>query len=128
MSVIFSFTEKLAIGAANITANNAPTSGQRVSIDETVPGASTNLLMALELDVSQIRGCYMLCDRDVTLKTNSSGSPANTINLKAGIPYIWYTNKYNALLLTTDVTALYVTLAAGAAARLQLEFLVDPTP
>lgn len=128
MSVNFNFTDKMAIGSSTrFSVLNVITAGMKVSIDESIPGASTNLLLDLMLDVSQVRGCYLLCDRDITLKTNSSGSPANTINLKADIPYRWYTNQYNALLLTSDVTALYATLAAGAAARLRCAFLVDPT-
>ena len=124
MSFTHQVTEKVLVGGESITKTNTLTSGSKISIDESL-SIGTNTLVALTLDVSQVKACYILADTAMTIKTNSSGSPANTLTLVANIPYVWYTNKYDTFKLTTDVTALYVTNAA--AGRLQMEFLVDPT-
>jgi hypothetical protein len=124
MSFTHQVTEKVLVGGESITKTNTLTSGSKVSIDESL-SIGTDTLVALTLDVSQVKSAYIVADTAMTLETNSSGSPANTLTLVAGLPYVWYTNKYDSFKLTTDVTALYVTNAA--AGRLQMEFLVDPT-
>lgn len=123
----FQFTEKVVIGGVSTQDVNTLSAGQRIAIDESIPDSSSDLLVALAIDVSQVKGVYILSDQDITLETNDGSSPDNTLALKAGIPYVWYTNKYDALKFTSDITALYVTNASGEAARLIAEFLVDPT-
>lgn len=124
MSFTHQITDKVLVGGETISAVNTLTSGAKVSIDETL-SIGTDVPVALTLDVSQVKSAYIVSSVAMTIKTNSSGSPANTLTLVAGVPYRWYTNQYDAFKLTTDVTTLYVTNAA--AGRLQMEFLVDPT-
>lgn len=126
MSVSAGFTEKLVIGGASITVATTITAGKRIQFDDTVPIAA-DTLYAFVLDVSQVKAVFILSDQDITLETNSSGAPTNTLALKANVPYIWYTNKPSALVFTGDITALYITNASAAIANLQMEILVDPT-
>jgi hypothetical protein len=106
------------------------TGGQEVVIDESVPGPSTNLAIALALDVSQLKGAYIVCDTNINLFFNeaSTGSPSKTINLLANQPFSWtnlsyHTNPWGA----TDVTGLFVTKSGSGAARLRAWFVTDPT-
>lgn len=122
----FAITEKVVIDSASISQAQSITAGSRVQIDEEI-GVGTDALVALTVDVSQVRACYIHSDKALTLETNNSGSPADTLTLVANIPYVWYTNKYDAFVFGTDITALYVTNAAGATARLRIELLIDPT-
>lgn len=91
-----------------------------------------NQLVALALDVSQVKSLHIQSDQDLTLKTNSSGSPANTIALSAGKPFQWLPSDgplsdTSGATISTDITALYVTNASEAAAALELRCLVDST-
>ena len=122
----FQFTEKVVIGGESTSQLNALTAGLRIAISEQIAIAN-DVLVALSVDVSQVKGVYILSDQDVTLETNNSGSPTNTLALKANIPYVWYTNKYHSLVFSSDITALYVTNASAAAANLTIEILTDPT-
>jgi hypothetical protein len=127
MSVSFGFTEKVVIdGATPITQATTLTADFRQSYNLTIPIANDQL-HAMALDVSQVKAIAILSDQDLTLETNSSSAPDNTLSLKANVPYIWYTNKPQALVFTTDITALYVTNASAAVASLKMEILVDPT-
>ena len=126
MSHSFQFTEKVVIGGESTSILNALTAGLRIAISEQIAIAN-DVLVALSVDVSQVKGVYILSDQDVTLETNSSSSPTNTLALKANIPYVWYTNKYDVLKFTSDITALYVTNASASAANLTIEILTDPT-
>jgi hypothetical protein len=107
------------------------TAGGEINIDESIAGPATNAQVALTLDVSQVRSLFISADGALTLKTNSSGSPTNTIALAAGVPFIWASG--DAALRDTsgtameDVTTLYVTNAGSTAVVLQLRALHDPT-
>lgn len=103
------------------------------NIDAGVPAATANELVAFVLDVSQLKGIYMVSDRAVTVKTNSSGSPVNTFTLAANIPFMWVQGDpairdTAGVVFTTDVTALYMTNAdADNAATVQIRCIYDPT-
>jgi hypothetical protein len=126
MSHSFQFTEKVVIGGVSTQQVNTLTAGLRIAISESISIAN-DVLVALSVDVSQVKGVYILSDQALTLETNSSGSPTNTLTLVANIPYIWYTGKYDTLKFTSDITALYVTNASASAANLTIEILTDPT-
>jgi hypothetical protein len=96
------------------------------SID--VADSATNLEIAFVLDVSEIKAIYIVATQDLTLKTNSSSVPAETIELKAGKPYLWHEDSYFVNLLETDITKLFVTNASGVAAVLDIEVIFDATP
>lgn len=105
------------------------TAGHKVSINETL-AIGTNVSMPIAIDISQVRSFLICSSTDMTVKTNSSGSPDNTLTLRAGEPYQWYKpnsgTAYDSFKLTADVTVLYLTNAAEAV--FELEILSDPTP
>jgi len=116
-------------GGVPLTSTYPVTSGAEVNISEVIPGASADLVVACTLKVSKMQSLYLYCaDRDMTVKTNSGVSPAATVNLKAGKALVWEatTGQANPF-AAVDVTALYVTLAAGANATFEMRCVVDPT-
>lgn len=110
----------------SVSRSNAATD----SLQEVVPGPSTNLQLTYTLDVSAAKSIFLLCDQDLTVKTNSTGAPAATVSLKADVPLWWdseaayFTNPFGS----TDITTLYVTTAATEDATFYLEVLRDSTP
>ena len=54
-----------------------------------IPDSSTDLLVAFTLDVSEVQVLYMLSDYDITIETNNGSTPADTLELKAGVPYVF---------------------------------------
>lgn len=127
MSLSATLTRTWTYGTDRLSQDDTVTSGTLVSIDETIPGASTDLLLALVLDVSQMQAAFIQADRDMTLEFNSNAGSGGSIALKANKPYIWSANCGLVNTMATDVTALYVTLAAGADSVLKARFLIDPT-
>lgn len=125
----FDVQRRDTIFAADVTisANRTLSSGSKSTIQETIPASTTNQLVAFTLDVSQCKLFSMMSTVAMTVKTNSSGSPADTIALAANIPYVWTNDDYTTFKLGTDVTALYVTNATTAAGDFTLVALVDPT-
>ena len=114
------------------TLENTPitvTGTSRVGLEgETVATGQSNIQMFIAIDVSAVKGFYLLSDRDVTFETNSGSAADNTINLKANQPYAWHTDQYDAFLLTVDVTSVFITNASGATATIRLEAIMDATP
>lgn len=70
-------------GQATDTGNNFSTSTQ------TFPAASTNASMTMAFTKANLQSFYLVADQNCTVKTNSSGTPQDTITLVAGIPYVW---------------------------------------
>ena len=104
-------------GTDGTRVNGAFTETGTTSIDiaNNFPAGATNVLQAAAWTVANTQAIFLLSSANMTIKTNSSGSPANTINLIAGVPLIWdasagyYTNPF-----TTNVTAFYVTCSSAA--------------
>lgn len=82
----------------------------------------------VSIDVSEIKSIVVMCTKDATLETNSGSSPANTITLKANEPYIWWSNAPWVNKFTTDVTAMFLTVAGTGAFDFHCIVLQDPTP
>ncbi len=127
MSFTITVTEKTAIDGESISSANAFTGSGRASVDETIALSQTDKLVAFSLDVSSVVAFYMVSDVACTVETNATDhAGGNIITLVAGIPYVWYTGKYDTFLLTSDVTKLYIT-TGGTAAHLQIDTVYDAT-
>jgi len=81
-----------------------------IGLDENLSAGSTNVPIAIAFDASDLQGFALVADVDMTVKTNSTSSPGNTINLKAGRVMPWSNSDgYYASPFTVDVTSFYVT-------------------
>lgn len=126
------YTFIFVAGGETITKAVSKTGEAEYVIELNVPASTTNQQIALALDVSQAVSVYLFCDTAITLKTNSTGAPAATITLAAGLPKQWVSDLPAAEnpFGTTDVTTLYATTGAvgSGGANLTIKILVDPTP
>lgn len=118
----------LTRGSTEIRSVRSLSSEQGHDVDVLIPAESSEMTVNWSLDISQAELIFMLCERDLTLKTNSSALPDDTITLKAGIPYLWIKDAGIAQPLTEDVAILFATLAAGDDANLKIRALADATP
>lgn len=97
-----------------------------------VPANTQNKQVALVIDVSQLKGLALLSDKDVLIETNNSGSPVNSFNLAAGVPFVWAygdpaIRDTDGTAVTTDVTTIYITNDGDEDAEVQVGVLVDST-
>lgn len=107
---------------ARIQGSSTETGTTQTNVDVSISAGVTNQLVAMAFVVANVQCCYLVSNQNVTLKTNSTTSPGNTISLKANIPYLWRKSAgYNALLFTTDVTSWYITTTSSA--RMQASVL-----
>lgn len=91
----------------------------RILEDYTVAISQTNKELDLSFLFAQVAAYEIVADFALTLKTNSTGSPDETISLAAGVPI-----KYDGTgtsVFGHDVTKIYATNASGVnAAHLQV--------
>ena len=129
MSVEHVITRSVVSGGITYGGRLSVTAGAEAKIDETIPAPSTNLLLALAVDVSQLKSVAISCSRNINLFFNdpSTGAPDKTINLIADQPYTWDNLSLLTNPFSVDIDSLYVTLASGSSAVLKASFLVDPT-
>jgi hypothetical protein len=85
-------------------------------------GATTGFVLGI--DVSALVAWYVVSDQDVTLKTNSSGAPDETIALTAGQAKIWNTDR-GTNPLATDITELFFQNAGDDDANIKAGFLLN---
>lgn len=97
----------------------------QASVDQVIAASTTNQEITLGLDISGLTLLAISSDVPLTIKTNDSGSPDDTLSIAAGVAYVWGTGDYNSLLLTADVTSIFVTNGTLAAANLKIIALVD---
>jgi hypothetical protein len=97
-----------------------------MSITATILANTTDQLVNASIPISPapVFLSMLATGANLTVKTNSSSSPANTFNLIAGNPLLWDGNAaYFSDPITTGVTALYVTNSSGSAATLQINVI-----
>lgn len=127
MSLSVTLTRTFNFNSDSLSQQDTVTSGALTSLSESITTGTTDGLVALVLDVSQLKAFYIQSDYDITLEFNSNAGSGGTIALKANKPVIWSENCGLTNPLGTDVTALYVTNASGSTATLNARFLLDPT-
>lgn len=116
-------------GSDNVRNVVTKTQDAEVSIEDlAVTMPVTDKQYTIAIDVSALEFIGIVCSKDATLETNSSSSPANTITLKADEPYLWWKNAPWVNVLTTDVTAFFLTVAGAGTFDFQVNLLQDPTP
>jgi hypothetical protein len=98
------------------------------NVDVEVPASTTNKEVNIDLDVSELKTLMILSDVAVTIKTNSSGSPDDTLTVPANTPVMWGNDTGITCPLGTDVTKVYITNATTGAATVKIRAGYDATP
>jgi hypothetical protein len=78
-------------------------------VDVAVPANAVNQQIAIAFTMAKLVAVELVAvGTDLTLKTNSTGSPANTFTLKAGKPFTWEFDVGITNPFTADVTTVYL--------------------
>lgn len=111
-------------GATSISGTQTEIGNNEIAINQQIPASSSGLAVTASFTAANVQSIFMVCSQNITIQTNSTTSPGNTINLKAGIPLLWSVSAgYFANPFTVNVTSFYVTNTA--ACRLQVKILTS---
>ena len=128
MSKTHTITTSWSNGGAPIQGASINTNDGETNRSLAIPASTTNQAIIIAFLVANLQSCFMLSDQDVTIKTNSSGSPQETISLKAGQPIMWAQGLGLAALFAGNITEMFVTNAGTATANVNICVLIDSTP
>lgn len=82
----------------------------------TVSASSTNEALAIAVPVARIATIFISSTRNLTLKTNSTSAPDDTLAISATRPYVWASGDTSDCPFTVDITAIYLTNATASSA------------
>jgi hypothetical protein len=119
-------TRKLAVtGDYTKTESAVGVSGsQEIVISKLVAASQTNLFIPLVCTKANMLSVWITVDQSMTLKTNSSGSPADTLSLVSTDPYSWEASGGIANPFSADISpGIYVT-TGGTATNFKLRILL----
>lgn len=114
-------------GSVRINATETITSSVSANLDEVVTDGSTDFQINLAVQEANLQSFSLVSTQDVTVKTNSSGSPQETISLKANRLLAWGVGG-GTKPIAGDLSALFVTNASGSDATIKLIAGWDGTP
>lgn len=123
--VVHSISNGARTLAQNVT--HTYTAEGELEVSVAVPDESTDLEVVLPINVEAAKTIALLSDQNLTIETNDGTTPDDTINLIAGVPWIWHTDGPLAA-LSEDIASIFVTNASGEDATLQILSLFDATP
>lgn len=128
MSFKATANKSVSLAGQSFAQNTSYTDTAQQVIQEDIATAQTDSEIAFTLDVSEARVVWIHSTQDVTFETNSGAAPDDSISLTANAPYHWTDDGYLVNLLTTDITAIFITNASGATATVTMGALYDSTP
>lgn len=80
----------------------------QTTFDVAIAANQTNFEIDCAIPVApELQAFLLVATQNMTIKTNNSGSPTDTINLVAGIPFFWIGN--GSIPLSGAITKLFVT-------------------
>jgi hypothetical protein len=99
------------------------------NVQKDVPAGAVALAVDFAFSLASAVLIYLVAKADMALATNSTTSPGDTLNLKAGEPLVWHAGSKQPCPFTHDVTGLFVSNAGKSAAELFCHVLKSsPTP
>lgn len=115
MSVSINFTSNVNVdGSGALSATFSEVGATAITIDNQFAAGSTDVEYDVSFAHATIQGIWLMSTVDMTVKTNSSSVPSQTLSLKAGRPLRWGTSEgYFSNPITADVTKLFVTCTAA---------------
>lgn len=102
------------------------TDSTEINITETIPISTTNQPITIAFPHAAMVALNISANTPLTIKTNSTGSPGNTLSVGASLPLIWTADMNGTNPITVDVTELFVSNAsATVAATLIINVLLN---
>lgn len=113
-----------------VQASQPLTAGASQDVTEPIPDASVDLPVVYALDSvgGNLVMLAILTTVAMTIKTNSSGAPVDTVVTVANVMVLYTGAPTVNPFGSGDVTSLFVSNASGSSGTLNIRSLSDPTP
>lgn len=104
------------------------TSDGEINRDVTLSASAANVEVDIDFAFARLKSIYILSDAAITIKTNSSSSPDDTLTLVANQPLLWTAVDAAGNPFDTDVTRFFLTNGTTGVATVKIRTLYDSTP
>ena len=131
MSVSYVITQSVREGNNTVSYAVTKTADGQASYSGSVVTATTNQEVSMAFTTTNVVAIYLYSSTDLTVKSNSSGSPDDTITLDGGVPLVWIKDSGITCPFAGSsgaITKLYITNASGSTATVEFRVLKDVTP
>ncbi len=113
----------------NISAAIGVNSSEELNVSLPIPANSAAYQINVAIPVlARLNDFVILCDQNITVKTNSSSSPANTFVIVANVPFYWTVTSGVANPVTSVVTTMFIVNAGSVIANLDIVIGQDVIP
>lgn len=123
MAVTHTLTFTATGGSGSLSNLQVQSSGTvGTDVDVTVAASTSDQAYPLAIDISELESIYLYADGALTLETNSSSSPQETITFAANQPLVWYNGMPGIAvgdIFGGDVTSVFLTNGTGSTVRLR---------
>ena len=130
MSIVHKVTQTWISGNNTLAVQATNTSNAEINISDTVAASGTHVEYTVAFTITNLECIYISSTTDMTLKTNETGSPDDTILLKANRPFVWMKNSGITVPFVGDsgaITKFYFTNGL-VESTLEIRILKDTTP
>jgi len=117
-------------GAATLGANVEQTNEGQITHNVTLAASASLVEVTVAFTQAQLRSIFILSNLTVTMRTNSSSSPVETITIQANKPFTWQFAGYGTIPFSAaGVTRLFFSNADSvSSASVNIRVLIDATP
>ena len=120
------FQGSITVSGGSIAINSNETFGAMAQLEESIADSTTDQLVSINIKHSTLALFAIVSTVAMTVKTNSSSSPQETLTLTANKPIVWGSTMPDDP-ISGDVSALYVTNSSGSAGTIKAIAGWDPT-
>jgi hypothetical protein len=117
----FSWTD----GATPLTASVVTTGSLEQNFSGSVAANTANNALSLDWTSAALQSVWMSSNQAVTIKTNNTSAPQDTIVLAANQPLAWYTGSGATSPFSNNVTEVYATNGTNTNAAVNLRILTN---
>lgn len=103
-------------GAQVVSTTQSQTGSEDEQLQQSIAASATNQSFNFNVILANMKSCLIYADGALTIKTNSAGSPQDTITLVAGQAIAWQTGDAGSAPFAGNVSTLFMTNPSTTAA------------
>lgn len=126
MPYSFSFGQTITVSANVPGSSQSIESENRAGFNGIVAAADSDRALGVSFPITNLKAVHITASKNMTLKTNSSGGPQETIVIGPDKPAIQWMEGQTPAVFAGDVTEIYVTNDDGEDGSLYIEIGYDP--
>lgn len=124
MSISHSYSDSWQSGSNIISRSVTMTGTEEINLDFSLAANTTAQAEPMVFNKTSLQSIYIVSDQNISILTNSSTEPQETLTIKASVAFSWNISSGIPVPFAGNVTAFYFTNATATAANISVRTLV----